>query len=96
MSVKQGRTDSLSSCAKASVAIADSAKVGTISAGAETSRPDLMRVAFPVKFAEIGDFKIEGFLERCYYCKKQIAQNKEVFMYVTSEHSAHGNVVIIR
>ncbi|KAL3616859.1 hypothetical protein CASFOL_039253 [Castilleja foliolosa] len=36
----------------------------------------------PVKFAEIGDFKIESFVERCYYCKKRIAQNKEVFMYV--------------
>ncbi|PIN19475.1 hypothetical protein CDL12_07846 [Handroanthus impetiginosus] len=48
---------------------------------AESSRPKLLAVASPENVAESDQLKIGGFLERCHYCKKRIAQNSEVFMY---------------
>ncbi|GFP92321.1 hypothetical protein PHJA_001376200 [Phtheirospermum japonicum] len=52
-----------------------------IGAAAEPSRPDFTAVASPANYGESGDVKFGGFLERCHYCKKRIAQNEEVFMY---------------
>ncbi|PIN24781.1 hypothetical protein CDL12_02485 [Handroanthus impetiginosus] len=38
-------------------------------------------IACPVSVVESDQLKIGGFLERCHYCKRRIAQNSEVFMY---------------
>ncbi|KAL1547219.1 FCS-Like Zinc finger 15-like isoform X1 [Salvia divinorum] len=51
-------------------------------ASADAARPKLLCVASPVNISECADrTKIGGFLERCHYCNKRIAQNSDVFMY---------------
>ncbi|XP_042057570.1 uncharacterized protein LOC121802068 isoform X2 [Salvia splendens] len=52
-------------------------------ASADAERPKLLHVASPVNTAECAAdrTKIGGFLERCHYCNKRIAQNSDVFMY---------------
>ncbi|KAG8389321.1 hypothetical protein BUALT_Bualt02G0217200 [Buddleja alternifolia] len=44
---------------------------------AEPSRPKILTFASPVSVAESDQQKIGGFLERCHYCNKRIAQNSE-------------------
>ncbi|KAJ9696148.1 hypothetical protein PVL29_008406 [Vitis rotundifolia] len=49
------------------------------------SRPKILTVASPEtvkgKFDESFEGPIGGFLQKCYYCKKKIHENAEVFMY---------------
>lgn len=49
------------------------------------SRPKILTVASPEtekgKFDESFEGPIGGFLQNCYYCKKKIHENAEVFMY---------------
>ncbi|XP_057801017.1 FCS-Like Zinc finger 7-like [Salvia miltiorrhiza] len=85
MPVKRNRAGSSSAYLEASVASASSTtpvKVMKTDAAAETARPKLLDVASPVNIGECADRKkIGGFLERCHYCNKRIAQNSDVFMY---------------
>ncbi|XP_047983294.1 FCS-Like Zinc finger 15-like isoform X2 [Salvia hispanica] len=52
-------------------------------ASADAERPKLLHFASPVNTVECAAdrTKIGGFLERCHYCNKRIAQNSDVFMY---------------
>ncbi|KAK6141375.1 hypothetical protein DH2020_024866 [Rehmannia glutinosa] len=86
MPMKRSRTGCSSSCVERPIATAAAAslcsvKVMRTDAAAEASRPKFMTVASPVSVGESEKVKIGGFLERCHYCKKRIAQNSEVFMY---------------
>ena len=49
------------------------------------SQPKILTVASPEtekgKFDESFECPIGGFLQKCYYCKKKIHENAEVFMY---------------
>ncbi|KAL6500504.1 hypothetical protein OROHE_025870 [Orobanche hederae] len=84
MSVKRSRAASSSSCVETAVpsaAAAGPVKVMEIDAAVEPTPPYFMTVASPVQVWDSEKMKIGGFLERCHYCKKRIAQNSEVFMY---------------
>lgn len=49
------------------------------------SRPQILTVASPEtdkgEFDESFEGSIGGFLQKCFYCKKKIRENAEVFMY---------------
>ncbi|KAK9280786.1 hypothetical protein L1049_003675 [Liquidambar formosana] len=49
----------------------------------EQSRPRILTLSSPVQETdkERLDVSTEGFLEKCFYCKKKISENDEVFMY---------------
>ncbi|KAK4441652.1 hypothetical protein Salat_0500100 [Sesamum alatum] len=46
-----------------------------------SSQSKILNLAYPLSVVDSDRVKIGGFLERCHYCKKRIAQNSEVFMY---------------
>ncbi|KAL8530567.1 hypothetical protein ACS0TY_007557 [Phlomoides rotata] len=85
MPVKRSRAGS-SSSAYIDTLVAATASVSHVKAmktdaAAEPSRAKLA-IASPVNVDHKCDqMKIGGFLERCHYCKKRIAQDSEVFMY---------------
>ncbi|XP_051142738.1 FCS-Like Zinc finger 10-like [Andrographis paniculata] len=41
----------------------------------------ILDIESPLRVGQPDQVKIGGFLERCHFCKKRIAQNSEVFMY---------------
>ncbi|KAI3449665.1 hypothetical protein Pfo_006330 [Paulownia fortunei] len=86
MPVKRSRAGSSSSYLETPVSTSAAASVSPVKvlktdAAAEPSRPKILTVASPLNVGESDQPKIGGFLERCHYCKKRIAQNSEVFMY---------------
>lgn len=78
MPVKRSRAGRSSACLDAAPG-----KLTKSDASADAARPNLLHVASPVNTAECAAHraKIGGFLERCHYCNKRIAQNSDVFMY---------------
>ncbi|KAK4407159.1 hypothetical protein Sango_0296900 [Sesamum angolense] len=85
MPVKRSRVGSSTSHLETPLPTAAStvspAKVMRTDATAEPSRPKILAVASSVDIGQSNQLEIGGFLERCHYCKKRIAQNSEVFMY---------------
>ncbi|KAL0459508.1 UNVERIFIED_CONTAM: hypothetical protein Slati_0578000 [Sesamum latifolium] len=85
MPVKRSRVGSSTSHLETPLPTAAStvsrAKVMRTDATAEPSRPKILAVASSVDVGQSNQLEIGGFLERCHYCKKRIAQNSEVFMY---------------
>ncbi|KAG8370734.1 hypothetical protein BUALT_Bualt13G0014100 [Buddleja alternifolia] len=79
MALKRNRTES-SSIHLSPTAATAAAKL--MDAAAEPLRPRILTVASPMSgVGESERMKVGGFLERCHYCKKRIAQDSKVFMY---------------
>lgn len=77
MSLKRSRSGSPSSHRDAETA--SPATVIRPDDEGEPSGSKVLTIAYPVRESE--EPRIGGFLERCHYCRKRIAQNAEVFMY---------------
>ncbi|XP_073023629.1 FCS-Like Zinc finger 1-like [Primulina eburnea] len=82
MSAKHSRIGSVSSpVSTASVSYEGNAKVIEADDTSEASRRNIWTVPSPASVVEPDQVTVGGFLERCHYCKKRMAQNSEVFMY---------------
>ncbi|KAL7126633.1 hypothetical protein ABFS83_14G201300 [Erythranthe nasuta] len=80
MPMKRRRTGSSSSARSANAAASPAMGTKADAAG-EPPRSKILTIAYPIRLRDSGHLRIGGFLERCHYCRKQIAQNSEVFMY---------------
>ncbi|KAL3827980.1 hypothetical protein ACJIZ3_016782 [Penstemon smallii] len=86
MSVKRNRPGSSSSHLATPTRIGTSsatpAKIMKAESSADSSRAkNIFTVASPETIGAPDQMKSDGFLERCHFCKKRIAQNSEIFMY---------------
>ncbi|KAG6434953.1 hypothetical protein SASPL_106598 [Salvia splendens] len=91
MPVKRSRAGRSSACLDAAPG-----KLTKSDASADAAPPKLLHVASPVNTPECAAdrTKIGGFLERCHYCNKRIAQNSDVFMYRQRE-LREGNFIML-
>lgn len=81
MPVKRSRIGSPSGQQAMQISTADAATVNSSAIRKADEPSKILDIECPVGVGESDQVKIGGFLERCYYCKKRIAQNSEVFMY---------------
>ncbi|XP_073137473.1 uncharacterized protein [Henckelia pumila] len=82
MSVKRSRIESFTSkVSTASASYDGKAEVIEADAAAEASSRNIWTVFSPASVSEPDRRTVGGFLERCHYCKKRMAQDSEVFMY---------------